>query len=186
LRRSGTLSEMTTALDDLFGAFVVEVATRIGAPREAVWAVITDVTRMSEFSPELVKARWLDTGVERPVVGARFSGTNNLGGFEWARVCTVVTAEEPTTFAYIVGDRFDGTPTGEWRFEIETDGSGTVLRQRFSHTREGRSGTRLLAEQDPANAESIIDVRRSVLERGMATTLEAIKKAIEKDDGRGE
>src|SRR5687768_11237324 len=172
---------MTTALNDLFGAFVVEVETRVAAPREAVWALITDVTRMSEFSPELIKAHWLDAGVERPVVGARFSGTNNLGGFEWARVCTVVAADEPSTFAYIVGDRFDGTPTGEWRFEIEADGSdGTKLCQRFSHAREGRSGTRLLAEQDPANAESIIDVRRSVLERGMAATLEAIKNALEK------
>ena len=169
-----------TSLDDLFGDFIVDVSTRIAAPREAVWALITDVARMSEFSPELIEARWLDPQKAAPVVGARFSGTNNLGGFEWARVCTVVEAEEPRVFAYVVGDRFDGTPTGEWRFVLHEDGDETILHQRFSHAPEGRSGTRLLADQDPANAKDIIDVRRDVLERGMVTTLDAIKERIEK------
>jgi uncharacterized protein YndB with AHSA1/START domain len=167
-------------LDELFGAFVVRVSTRVKAPASAVWGLITDVARMSAFSPELVEAHWVDRDKSGPIVGARFMGTNNLGGFEWARVCTVVAAEEPSVFAYVVGDRFDGAPTGEWRFELEVDGDETVLHQRFSHAPEGRSGTRLLADQDPAHAQDIIDVRRDVLERGMASTLEAIKETIEK------
>ncbi|MEX2393241.1 MAG: hypothetical protein WD826_02060, partial [Actinomycetota bacterium] len=123
---------------------------------------------------------WLDPQLAEPVVGARFSGTNNLGGFEWARVCTVVDAAEPSVFAYVVGDRFDGAPTGEWRFELTIDGDGTILHQRFTHARDGRSGTRLLADQDPTHAQDIIDVRRDVLGRGMSSTLDAIREAIEK------
>ena len=39
-----------------------------------VWALVSDVTRIGEFSPETFEARWID-GATGPVVGARFQGT---------------------------------------------------------------------------------------------------------------
>ena len=167
-------------LDALFRDFVVEVSTHISAPPEDVWDLVSDVGRVSEFSPEVVSARWLESGPQEPVVGARFAGTNKLADFEWTRVCTVVAAERPAVFAYTVGDRFDGSPSGTWTFECEAVDGGTTVRQRFGHAPDGRSGTRLLAEQDPSKADRIIETRRAVLERGMSSTLQAIKKVLER------
>ena len=167
-------------LDTLFGSFVVEVSMRMDVPPEAVWDLVTDVSRVPEFSPEVVRAAWLEGGPQGPVIHARFAGTNKLADFEWTRVCTVVAAERPGVFAYTVGDRFDGSPSGTWTFECVPDGEGTIVRQRFAHAPEGRSGTRLLAEQDPAKAAAIIETRRGILERGMKTTLEAIKNVLER------
>ena len=166
-------------LEDLFGAFSIEVATRVAASAERVWDLITDVGRIHEFSPEVVAARWLDdTG---PVVGARFAGTNRLGEFEWQRICTVVEAEPPRKFSYVVGDRFDGSPSARWTFELERDGGGTDIVQRFVHLPEGRSGTRLLADQAPERAAEIIETRRQILESGMTETLAKLKRLLEKE-----
>lgn len=167
-----------TDLDELFATFAIEVSLRVASPIERVWDLITDISRIHEFSPEVKDARWLDDG--GPVVGARFVGTNRLGDFEWDRVCTIVEAQPPYRFAYVVGDRFDGSPSARWAFELEPDGSGTVVVQRFSHLPEGRSGTRLLADQAPDKAREIIETRREILESGMKTTLEALKEISEK------
>lgn len=167
-------------LDALFAAFEVEVSTEIAVPPQAVWELVTDVTRIREFSPEVISAQWLDGGPQGPVEGARFAGTNRIGAFEWTRVCTVVDAVEPCVFAWVVGDRFDGSPSGRWAFEITGDGPGSVLTQRFTHARRGRSGTRLLADQEPDKAEEIIETRAQVLRRGMTQTLGSIKRVLER------
>ena len=44
-------------------------------PPEEVYDLVADVTRMSEFSPEVVSCRWLD-GATGPAVGARFEAVN--------------------------------------------------------------------------------------------------------------
>jgi uncharacterized protein YndB with AHSA1/START domain len=172
-------------LDALFGDFVVEVSVWVDASPETVWDLVSDVSRTPEFSPELVESGWLASGPQEPVVGARFSGTNRLADFEWTRTCTVVESERPTVFGYTVGDRFDGSPSGTWTFRCESEDGGTRLTQWFAHAPEGRSGTRLLAEQDPAKARSIISTRAEIVERGMQSTLEAIKHVIEPKTGKG-
>jgi len=169
---------MRDDLDELFGLFEVEASTTVDAPPETVWDLVTDVTRITEFSPEVVRAEWIDADGPRP--GAKFAGTNRLGEFEWTRICTVVDVDKPRVFSYVVGDRFDGQPSGTWSFLIEPKEARSILRQRFAHAATGRSGTRLLANQDPDHAEEIIDMRRQVLERGMATTLAAIKRVLER------
>jgi uncharacterized protein YndB with AHSA1/START domain len=170
---------MRDDLDELFDSFEVEASTTVNASPDVVWDLVTDVTRITEFSPEVVRAEWIDA--DGPAPGAKFAGTNRLGDFEWTRICTVVDAVRPRNFSYVVGDRFDGKPSGTWSFVIEPkDALRATLRQRFAHARDGRSGTRLLADQDPEHAEEIIDMRRQVLERGMATTLAAIKRVLER------
>ena len=43
----------------------------IAAPPEAVWDLISDVTRMGDWSPECYRCTWLDGGTG-PRAGARF------------------------------------------------------------------------------------------------------------------
>ena len=49
-----------------------EVRLVMAAPPDAVYAVVADVTRMPELSPEVTECRWLD-GATGPAVGARFA-----------------------------------------------------------------------------------------------------------------
>lgn len=73
-------------LDTLFGGFVVEVSMHMDASPGQVWDLVTDVSRVPEFSPEVVRTEWMDDGPPEVVVGARFAGTNKLADFEWTRV----------------------------------------------------------------------------------------------------
>jgi hypothetical protein len=45
----------------------------MAASTERVWDLVSDVTRVGEFSPETFEAEWLG-GASGPEVGARFRG----------------------------------------------------------------------------------------------------------------
>jgi len=49
------------------------VTVHIDAPAERVWELVSDITRIGEFSPETFEAEWLD-GADGPRAGARFRG----------------------------------------------------------------------------------------------------------------
>ena len=51
----------------------------VNAPPETVWAILANLDRMGERSPECYRVEWLD-GAESPArVGARFKGWNRYG-----------------------------------------------------------------------------------------------------------
>ena len=54
------------------------VSIEVAAPPERVYELVSDITRMGEWSPETVKGVWID-GASTPVVGARFKGSNKRG-----------------------------------------------------------------------------------------------------------
>jgi uncharacterized protein YndB with AHSA1/START domain len=164
-------------LDQLFSTFQVVETIRIDAPPERVWALITDVHRIVDFSPECVKVEWLD-GATGPEVGARFAGTSRVGSFEWTRNCTIVEVREPNLFTYEVADEPDESAQSMWSFEVTAEGDGTILRQRFSHVPTGRSTVRLMAEGDPAKAEETVANRAEMLSDGMRRTLEAMRDEL--------
>ena len=70
------------------------VTVHMAASPEKVWALVSDVTRIGEFSPETFEAEWLD-GATGPEVGARFRGhvkRNGRGPTYWT-TCKVVDSE---------------------------------------------------------------------------------------------
>ena len=72
-----------------------EVSLHMQAPAEKVWALVSDVTRIGEFSPETFEARW-SRGSTGPEVGAYFKGhvkRNGVGPTYWSpcRVTAVRT-----------------------------------------------------------------------------------------------
>ncbi len=63
-----------------------EVTVRMDAPPEKVWALVSDVTRIGEFSPETFEAEWT-RGSTGPEVGASFKGhvkRNGVGPTYWS------------------------------------------------------------------------------------------------------
>jgi hypothetical protein len=65
------------------------VTVHMAASPEKVWALVSDVTRIGEFSPETFEAQWLD-GATGPAVGAKFRGhvkRNGKGPVYWTTRC---------------------------------------------------------------------------------------------------
>ena len=100
--------------------FDIEVTREIAAAPEAVFAAITDVTRMGEWSPETVAAEWND-GAKGPVLGATFTGHNRNGDAEWSTTATIVDLVENERFFFDCD--MNGFVFAKWGYAIEpTDG----------------------------------------------------------------
>ena len=84
------------------------VTVHMDATPEQVWALVSDVTRIGEFSPETFEAEWLD-GATGPAVGAKFRGhvkRNEIGPIYWT-TCRVTACEPGREFGFAVlaGDK---------------------------------------------------------------------------------
>lgn len=99
----------------------LEVSRDIAAPPEAVYAAISDVTRMGEWSEECHACQWHD-GFDGPVVGATFDGHNRHGEHEWTSQGKVVEADPGRAFAFEVS-MFD-FHYATWGYRIEPTASG--------------------------------------------------------------
>jgi uncharacterized protein YndB with AHSA1/START domain len=100
----------------------VEARTEIAAPAETVWSLVSDVTRMGEWSPETVACRWL-TDPPGPRVGAAFVGTNRRTWRRWSTVCRIIAAERGRELAFDVRYlKLFGISTWRYRFEPTPDG----------------------------------------------------------------
>ncbi len=74
------------------------------APVDKVWDLVSDVTRVGEFSPETFEAEWLD-GASGPATGVRFRGhvrRNGRGPVYWT-TCTITDCEPGREFGFAVG-----------------------------------------------------------------------------------
>ena len=68
-------------------------ATRdIAAPAEKVWALVTDLPRMGEWSPENAGGKWVQ-GATGPALGSVFQGKNKNGIRRWSTTVTVIACE---------------------------------------------------------------------------------------------
>lgn len=105
-----------------------DTSINIEATPEAVYAILTDLTRISELSPECYKAEW-EGGATEAVAGAKFRGYNDNGGHKWDAGCVVVVADPGREWAFEVpGD--DGRST-IWRYQIEATESGCQVTESF-------------------------------------------------------
>src|SRR5688500_15462664 len=103
-----------------------EVSTVVAAPPSAVYALVADVTRTPEFSPDVVSCRWLD-GATGPAVGNRFEAVNaSAAGKTWKNRPVVVAAEPGRAFAFTRTEPFAGTIAWRYRFEPVDGGTRVV------------------------------------------------------------
>ena len=101
--------------------FEIEVTREIAASPEAVFAAITDVTRMGEWSPETYSAEWND-GVDGPAADAGFTGHNRNGDAEWSTNATIVELVENERFFFDCD--MNGFVFAKWGYAIEPTDHG--------------------------------------------------------------
>ncbi len=112
-------------------------SVEIAASPEQVWPLVSDLTRMGDFSPENAGGRWLRG--DGPSVGAQFRGTNRNGARRWSTVATVTRCEVARAFTFEVSAlglrvsdwsyTLEGTPGGCRVTETWTDRRGALLRR---------------------------------------------------------
>jgi uncharacterized protein YndB with AHSA1/START domain len=151
----------------------IAVRRHIEAPAMLVWTMVSDITRMGEWSPENTGGSWTN-GASGPAVGATFKGTNSTGKKRWSTSCKVVAAEPGQRFAFAV----DVGPiaVATWSFDLEPDDTGCTVTQTWTD-RRGR-----LAHTLGKLATGVAD-RAAHNRAGMEQTLDRLAAAAESTAG---
>ena len=148
------------------------VSVEIEASPDTVYALVSDITRMGEWSPECVKCEW-KKGATGPAVGAKFKAKNKGGrGPAWFNSPTVTIADPGREFAFNRSGPGIGSYT--WRYLIEPEGTGTRLTESFDADRPLGSAMTWMTEKWTGSSDRDAD-----LHEGMTTTLARIKAAAE-------
>ena len=107
------------------------VTVQMACPPAVAWSLISDITRIGEFSPETFEAKWLK-GATGPAVGARFKGhvkRNEVGPVYWT-VCRVDRCEPEKEFAFTVLGPNDLDLT-RWGYTLKAKDGGTEVSEWF-------------------------------------------------------
>ncbi len=108
------------------------VSLQIDAPAAEVWELVSDITKMGEYSPEVVEAEWLD-GATGPSLGAHYRGhvrRNERWPVLYWTTCeiTACVPGELFEFAVVMGGRRVNT----WRYVFAAAGEqATVVTESF-------------------------------------------------------
>ena len=146
-----------------------QASIEIAAPADLVYDLISDVTRMGDWSPECYRCHWLD-GASGAAKGARFRGYNRLGLLRWERTAVVDTADRGSEFAFTTLNDRAGREETQWRYTMVPSSSGTLLTESFQF---------LWCSLPNRLAESLIPRGRQA-NRGIQETLRRIKAVAEK------
>src|SRR5918997_324722 len=145
-----------------------EVSTVVAARPEDVYALVSDVLRTPEFSPEVTSVRWLD-GATGPVVGARFESVNRaVNGRSWKNRPVVTVAEPGREFAFTRTEPLAGTIV--WRYRFEPVDGGTRVVESYKVERPVTRLGWFVIEKVFRGGD-----RRAALRAGMATTLARLR-----------
>ena len=105
-----------------------ETTTR--AAPEAVWQIISDVTRIGEWSHECRGARW-SRAARAAAPGAHFRGRNRSGVFRWSRSCVFTIVDPPRELAWRTGGLWGLADKTEWRITLEPGAGSTRIVQTY-------------------------------------------------------
>ncbi|MEH3130312.1 MAG: SRPBCC family protein [Mycolicibacterium neoaurum] len=149
------------------GAPLLQAQIDIDAPPAKVWALISDLSRMPEWSPQTRKMKLL--GSMR--VGAKTVNVNRRGLQAWPTTSTIIAIEPERKLAFRVD--LNGT---EWSYELEpTEGGTRVVESRRAPNGVKKVSTVLVNAMMggvPSFEEELVD--------GMNQTLARIKAAAER------
>lgn len=147
----------------------IEISRDIAASPDAVYAAISDVTRMGEWSEECHACEWHD-GCDGPVVGATFDGHNRHGEHEWTTQGKVIEAEPARAFAFECS-MFD-FHFSTWGYRIEPTAAGCRVT-------EWSEDLRPESALEFSKQTSGIDDRDARNRQTMSGTLERLAAAVE-------
>lgn len=139
----------------------------IAAPAARVWALVADVERMSEWSPQVVKT----VAFGKPLrLGTRFVNLNHQGWKHWPTTARVVRYTPEREIAFRVTEN-----RTVWSFRLEEAGGRTLL----THRREAPDGISAVSGVLVKYALGGKDDFERSMRDGMGQTLTRIKAELE-------
>ncbi|MEO9015583.1 MAG: SRPBCC family protein [Terrimesophilobacter sp.] len=140
----------------------------VSRPAEELYAMVSDVTRMGEWSPVCTGGWWDD---DARGVGAWFTGHNETPAKTWETRSQVVADTPGREFAFVVG----GDRT-RWGYTFTPSGEGTELTESWHILPAGET---YFTERFGPTADAEVTQRLENARSGIHETLAAIKKAAE-------
>ena len=147
----------------------IEISRLIKASPERVYAAISDVTRMGEWSEECYACEWHE-GFDAPAVGAIFDGHNRNGDRTWTTQGKVIEADPGHAFAFECSMMDFHYST--WGYRIEPTEAGCRVT-------EWNEDLRPESVLEFSKQVSGVDDRTDRNRRTMSGTLERLAAALE-------
>jgi uncharacterized membrane protein len=97
----------------------------VGAPPEAVYDLVADITRMGDWSPVCAEAVWDDDSREW------FSGTNVTSERSWTTKCRVDVAELGKEFTFVNCGMAGATDLVRWSYRFTPADGGTTVTEEW-------------------------------------------------------
>ena len=136
---------------------------------EDLYDMVSDVTRMGEWSP-VCTACWWDDGLG-PQPGAWFTGRNELPERTWETRSQVVAADRGREFAFVVGGSWV-----RWGFTFTPVDGGTQVTESWEFLPDGVTR---FHNRFGSGAPAQIADRTLAARNGIPVTLAALKKSAE-------
>lgn len=145
----------------------VSVSKEMSASPDEVWALVSDLPRMGEWSPENQGGEWTG-GATGAAPGAKFRGVNRYGKKSWKTAVTVVDADPGRRLSFRVTAM--GLKIADWAYDIEPTDDGCTVTESWSDLRPG------FFKPIAKLATGVAD-RASHNRESMQATLDALAKA---------
>ena len=136
---------------------------------EEMYDLVSDVTRMGEWSPVCTDC-WWDNG-DGPRAGAWFTGRNELPERTWETRSQVVAADRGREFAWCVGGSWV-----RWGYTFAPVNGGTKVTESWEFLPAGITG---FHERYGEKAQAHIENRTTAAHTSIPQTLTAIKQTAE-------
>ena len=149
---------------------LLEQSIEIAAPVAQVWALVSDVCRMADWSPQVTSTR-LRSGFETVELDTQFTSRNAHGELVWTTHAEIVRFEPELELAFRVEENW-----AIWAFALSPTHHGSTL---LTQRRELPEGLSDLSKQF---ADEFLSGQGSFTESqlaGMRETLDRIKGAAE-------
>lgn len=118
-----------------------EASLHVDADADLLYDLVSDVTRTPEWSPEVISCAWLG-GVDRAVVGARFTARNRRRWFTWSNRPVVEITDRGRQFAITRAEPGGGEI--RWSYRLEPDAAGTTVTLSYDVLRPVTAGLHLM------------------------------------------
>ncbi|ARI50828.1 MULTISPECIES: SRPBCC family protein [Streptomyces] len=168
--------------------FELRADKRVSASPEKVYAVVSDLPRQAEWSPECRGGEWISG--EPSAVGSIFRGENlrsedvvswaPLIRGTWYTEARIVAAEPGRTFQWVMLTHAQEDQESLWGFDVAADGDGTVLTHHFRMGKATAGIHKIVKDMDEQERAQFVTDWTAKLAQDLDETLDRIKVVIEK------
>ena len=149
---------------------LLEQSVEINADRATVWSLVSDVSRMPEWSAGVTGVRYKGDG-PHPQLGSEFTNRNELGELVWVTHGQITAFDEDERLTWRIKENW-----AVWSLHLADAGDGRTLLTQRSETPEGISEiSHELTDGFMGGQEQF----QAQLLDSMAATLDGIRAAAE-------